>query len=315
MGSKEIDDMESILKELPSYAIYKQFNELHDEVFCQTNFTNLLNLQNKNSNITEFCSNISGIIQHLYKNKGENCFRENCQYANFYIYDRIKIMFPLDSEIINSILGYIYLEWNLKNEKLLENKCSFKYYRKIDEVDIWNDMKIMYDYKKNYKYIKDNTKDYETCKKYDKYLNEVKTIYDKKNSECCNTYHGQCKFYYYECKTIEHPDTLLREINCSKLAKDSSRETQEDGNNASSDNGSLKTSMLAISPFIGILVSFFFSYKFSPLGSWLRSKIQQSVNIKDIPYNEDTEEPLAYESEYDDINPNNIPYNISYKNI
>ncbi|SBT02512.1 PIR Superfamily Protein, partial [Plasmodium ovale curtisi] len=261
MGSKEIDDMRSILKELPSYAIYEQFSNLDNEEICKKHFTNLLKLQDPSSNITKFCNNISGIVKHLSENKEGNDISEKCEYVNFYIYDRVKINFLPYPTLMNNILGDIYLEWYLMSQELLENKCSFKYYRKIDEVDIWNDMKIMYDYKKNYKYIKDNTKDYETCKKYDKYLNEVKTIYDKKNSECCNTYHGQCKFYFYECKTIEHPDTLLREINCSKLAKDSSRETQEDGNNASSDNGSLKTSMLAISPFIGILVSFFFSYK------------------------------------------------------
>ncbi|SBS91304.1 PIR Superfamily Protein [Plasmodium ovale curtisi] len=317
MESTDMRDLESILKELPSYAIYKQFSELHDIEFCQKHFKILLNLQDTNSNIPKFCHNISGIVKHLSENKEGNDISENCAYLNFYIYDTVQIMFRPHSEDINKILNNIYVDWYLINTKLLENKCPFNYRHHNNEIDKWNNMKIIYDYKKkNYNYIKDKINDYDTCIKYEKYLNKVKTIYDKKNSECCNTYHGQCKFYFFECEKIEHPDILLlQEINCPGLEKDSSRETHADGNNAASDNGSLKTSMVAISPFIGILVSFFLSYKFSPLGSWLRSKIQQSANIKDIPYNEDTEEPLAYESEYDDINLNNIPYNISYKNI
>ncbi|SBT01859.1 PIR Superfamily Protein [Plasmodium ovale curtisi] len=261
MESTDMRDVESILKELPSYAIYKQFSELRDIQFCQKHFTNLLNLQDKNSNITEFCNNISGIIQHLYKNKRENYFRENCQYVNFYIYDRIKIMFPPDSALINSILNNINIEWYLVNKNLLEEKCSFKYYHKTDEVDKWNVMKIIYDYKKNYNYIKGKTNDYDACIKYGKYLNKVKKIYEIKKSECCDKDNGQCGIYFFECKTIEHPDTLLQEINCPALATDNSRETHADGNKDSSDNGSLKTSMVAISPFIGILASFFLSYK------------------------------------------------------
>ncbi|SBT56400.1 PIR Superfamily Protein [Plasmodium ovale wallikeri] len=314
MGSKEIDDMVSTLKELPSYKTYEQFRKLVNENTCKENFTELLNLQDQRSNIIAFCHNISGIIQHLIENKEGNYISENCPYVNFYIYDRFKIMFHPYSQVTNKILSKIDFDWYLMNEKLLKKKCSFNYGQNINEIDKWNDMKIIYDYKENYKYIKANTKDYETCIKYEKYLNEVKKIYEKKNSECCKKDNNQCGIYFFKCKTIEHPDKLVQEINCSSLAKDYSRETESDGNNASSDNGSLKTSMVAISPFIGILASFFFSYKFSPLGSWLRSKIQ-GVNIKDISYNEDTEESLAYESEYADINPNNIPYNISYKNI
>ncbi|SBS92113.1 PIR Superfamily Protein [Plasmodium ovale curtisi] len=315
MGSTEIDDMESTLIELPSYKKYEEFSKLHDEGICKTYFTNLLKLKDQSSNITEYCNNISGIVKHLSENKERNDISENCEYVNFYIYDRVKIKFSPYSQVTNEILSYIDFDWYLMNGKLLKKKCSFTYGQNINEIDKWNDMKIIYDYKKNYNYIKNNTNYYDTCIKYEKYLNEVKKIYDKKNSECCDKNNDQCGIYFFKCKTIEHPDKLIQKINCSKLAKDSSRVTQEDGNNASSDNGPLKTSMVAISPFIGLLVSFFFSYKFSPLGSWLRSKIQKSVNIKDIPYNEDTEEPLAYASEYADMNPNNIPYNISYKNI
>ncbi|SBS92689.1 PIR Superfamily Protein [Plasmodium ovale curtisi] len=314
MESTDIRDMESTLKVLPSYKKYEKFSKLVNENICQKNFTELLKLQFKSSNITKFCHNISGIIQHMSENKKGNYISENCTYVNFYIYDRIKAKFHPDSALIDNILRNIYFEWYLVNNNLLEEKCSFKYHYKNNEIDLWNDMKIIYDYKNNYNYIKDNTEDYETCKKYEKYLNIVKKIYEKKNSECCNRDNGQCKIYSFECNKIEHPDKLLQEINCPGLAKDNSRETEADVNKDSSDNGSLKTSMVAISPFIGILFSFFFSYKFSPLGSWLRSKIQ-GVNIKGIPYNEDTEESLVYASEYADINPNNIPYNISYKNI
>ncbi|SBT02044.1 PIR Superfamily Protein [Plasmodium ovale curtisi] len=314
MGSKEIDDMKSTLIELPSYEKYEQFSNLDNKEICKKHFTNLLKLKDQISNITELCNNISGIIQHMSEKEEENYISDNCAYLNFYIYHRVKIKFRSPSELINTILYKIYVDWFLMKTNLLESKCSFNYGQNVNEIDMWNDMKIMYDYKNNYDYIKENTKDYATCKKYENYLNEVKTIYDKKYSECCNKNNGQCNIYSFECNTIKHPGILLQEINCPGLEKDNSLETQADGNKDSSDNGFLKTSVVAISPFIGILVSFFFSYKFSPLGSWLRSKIQ-GVNINDIPYNEDTEESLEYESEYADINPNNIPYNISYKNI
>ncbi|SBS98923.1 PIR Superfamily Protein [Plasmodium ovale curtisi] len=260
MGSKGIDDVESILKGLPSYAIYKKFSELHDVEFCQKHFTNLLNLRNTNNNITEFCNNISGIAKHLSENIEGNDISENCEYVNFYIYDRFKIKFRPYSQVTNKILSSIDLDWYLMKTNLLKNKCSFKFYHNID-VDKWNDMKIIYDYKNNYNYIKENTKDYATCKKYEKYLNEVKTIYNKKNSECCDKNNDQCGIFFFKCNTIKSPDTLLREINCPGLAKDNFHETEADGNKDSSNNGSLKTSMVAISPFIGILASFFFSYK------------------------------------------------------
>ncbi|SBS95921.1 PIR Superfamily Protein, partial [Plasmodium ovale curtisi] len=158
MGSTEIDDMESTLKELPSYKKYEEFSNLNNEDICKNYFTHLLNLQDKNSNITEFCHNISGIIRHISEKEEENYISDNCAYLSFYIYHRVKIKFRPHSEIIKNILNNIYVYWYIMNEKLLKNKCSFKYHHNNNEIDIWNDMKIMYDYKNNYDYIKENTK-------------------------------------------------------------------------------------------------------------------------------------------------------------
>ncbi|SBS92335.1 PIR Superfamily Protein, partial [Plasmodium ovale curtisi] len=88
MGSTEIDDMESTLKELPSYEKYEEFSNLNNEDICKNYFTHLLNLQDKNSNITEFCHNISGIIRHISEKEEENYISDNCAYLSFYIYHR-----------------------------------------------------------------------------------------------------------------------------------------------------------------------------------------------------------------------------------
>ncbi|SBT57229.1 PIR Superfamily Protein [Plasmodium ovale wallikeri] len=337
MDTSGIDELEDRLIHLPSYVMYNNFKSQNDVEYCKQYFKELLLLKANDSEIKNLCENAAGILKHVAEQlKTKSSIREYCAYFNFYIYDQIKKKFTsyLSSDIEN-IISEIHSGFRNINNVLLENKCSFKYTSSNIELDKWMNMKSMYDYNKNYNIIENNyLTDDEKCKINKEYLKNIKPLYEKWNLPCCNGT-PECNFYYYDCDNIKDPDKLLNKIKCNDLQKAHlhdpateagivlngegrglhSQDEQSIGDNNASSLGPLKSSITYSIPLIGTLIICSFLYKFSPLGSWLRSKIQQKVNIKDIPYNDGTDESLEYTSQYADINSNNIPYNISYQNI
>ncbi|SBS91824.1 PIR Superfamily Protein [Plasmodium ovale curtisi] len=338
MDTPGIDELEGRLIHLPSYIMYNNFKLKNDVEYCNRYFNKLLALKVNDSEIKNLCENAAGILKYLSEVKINKDIRDHCVYFNFYIYDQIKKKFSsYSSRDIENIISEIHYGWTNINRELLKDKCSFKYTIDNIELDKWINMKIMYDYNKNYNYIENNyPTDDERCKINNEYLKNIKTLYKKWNLACCNG-GPKCNFYYYDCRNIKDPDELLNKIKCNDLLKAHLHdpepearialsgeqghdlhlqdEQSEGGDNDASTLGPLKSSITFIVPLIGTPLICSFLYKFSPLGPWLRSKIKQNINIKHITNNDSTDELLEYTSQYADINSNNIPYNISYQNI
>ncbi|SBT72625.1 Plasmodium vivax Vir protein, putative [Plasmodium ovale] len=316
------------LQHLPAYATYNDFENQNNEEFCNMYFDEVLKLQDQRNGIKDLCINIAGVLKDIQLNLSNKYYiNYRCKYLNFYLYEQIRKRYGTHTrEDTDNIISAFHNGWYNIKSKLLKDECGYRYDRDTT-LEKWNDMKIIYDYKQNYNNIKENYHtDYNTCKINIEYLQNVKLIYEKWNSFCCS---GaiQCRYYYYDCDSKKDPEELLKHINCPESTKDDSLQASPEGRIGSSaeqgrgshlqgeeeiggDNDAsiidpLKTSMFVINPLIGIV--------FSPLGPWLRSQIKR--NIKHISKNEVTEESLEYISEYNDINSNNIPYNISYQHI
>ncbi|SBS91829.1 PIR Superfamily Protein [Plasmodium ovale curtisi] len=339
MESSEIDKLESSLGHLPAYKIYKTFELQNDGQSCNTYFPGLLELHVKDSKITEFCKNVASIVKYISGLSDVKNIQEHCIYFNFYIYSLIKKKFSSFShEDKESIIYAIYDKWTNISKMLLKDKCSFKLeFRDNNDLNKWIDMKSIFDYIKNYNFI--NINDFTTeeiCKAYIKYTENIKTLYEKYKPQCSQSNGYYCYFYYISWKKVPNPNELIKKLKCNEIMSSSShrnghytafientglphdshpeaKEKMED--TVTSTHRPFKTSMVIVSPIIGILLITSFFYKFSPLGLWLRRKLQRKIYIKHISDKEDTEESLEGTEDHSDINSNSIPYNISYQHI
>ncbi|SBT57235.1 PIR Superfamily Protein [Plasmodium ovale wallikeri] len=198
-----------------------EIDKMNDEAYCNTNFKELLQINNKDSSIKDLCKNAAGILKHIAEElKKDVDISVHCVYFNFYIYDQIKKKFSsYPSNDIGNIISDIHSGWRNINHELLKDKCSFKYTIDNIELDKWINMKIIYDYNKNYDYIEKNyLTDDETCKTNKEYLKNIKPLYEKWSKVCCSET-PECNFYYYDCYNIKDPDELLKIIKCNDLPK------------------------------------------------------------------------------------------------
>ncbi|SBT57231.1 PIR Superfamily Protein [Plasmodium ovale wallikeri] len=330
---------ENSLKDLPAYKVYSNFEKQNDNNFCQKYFTEVLELQYGHNKIKDLCYNIGGIFKNIYEEfQNKKDIIEKCEYLNFYLYNKIKKNFGSNETTeIEKIISAFFDGWIKIRKQLLEDKCSYKNDIGNTDLEKWIDMKSIYDYIKNYNFINTNysTTEY-TCKAYTKYTENIKKLYEKYKPECSqiNGYH--CYFYYISWDQVPNPNEFINKLKCNEILSTAShrngqytavtentglphdshpeaKEKMED--TVTSTHRPFKTSMIIISPMIGILLISSFFYKFSPLGLWLRKKLQRKIYIKHISDKEDAEDLLESTAEHIDINSNNFPYNISYQHI
>ncbi|SBT53281.1 PIR Superfamily Protein [Plasmodium ovale wallikeri] len=332
---------ETILKGLPKYELYRKLDNKDDNHGYSIYCTYIDYLDSTYNGITELCSMYARNLITLSNVLNEiSSVDERCRYINFWIHSRISKNFGNqwkhlgDSEYI--LLKFLSIENNIPEN--LKNNCRFHYYRETD-LNLWIKLKDFFDYNINYDKIKDNINSNDSCEIYNKYMDYITTTHEEYKNECCNDSSPKCP-YNLKIKEWCERTYSLPKLNCSEYSQNSVEplvdvkgpDLSQDlasGRSDSVGDASLKsgqsphdsTSMdnsdyyikLAVSlSLLGIFSTFFFLYKFTTVGTWIRHNVLQKKKIN-INLDEETKNLIENDSIYPDTNIYSDDFNITYQ--
>ncbi|SBT58528.1 PIR Superfamily Protein [Plasmodium ovale wallikeri] len=216
------------------------------------------------------------------------------------------------------------------NSEILKEKFCESSFERLNSFTEHKNYKEVSDYCEYYKFIEkklENTN--ESCAVYYQYLTKNSKTYDIISKGCTVNGKNYC-LNYNKCNTY-HPQKLLSKTTSIK-AKESeekrikSVEEEEQYIQCgpeyecvlkNSSDTSINHSDYRIVPLIvlsiwGIILSFYFIYKFSPFRSWLNNHLYKKNIIKKNLHNDEFQELLESDSEDAHINFNNREYHITY---
>ncbi|KNA01757.1 hypothetical protein PVNG_05609 [Plasmodium vivax North Korean] len=205
------DELEDLLKDLPSHKIYSELNEIfQNESKSASHCSKLWPFKNNKEEMKNLCKRIAWNLEKLsgILRKDENDVR--CSYFNHWMYNEIWKLVRTESNYEidkKAILKLAAIGYDI-NKELSGPFCSYKYYEDENFSD-WKKMKNLHDYFKNFDDIKkkiDSDGD-----KYKKYLKYISEIYDNYKDECCDPALDKFEFspIYFKCGYDYHPEKLL----------------------------------------------------------------------------------------------------------
>ncbi|SBS95294.1 PIR Superfamily Protein [Plasmodium malariae] len=219
MENSEDNDMEYILKKLPEYKNFNNFQEnavtSENDKYCET-------LNNDGSSDTEvktLCKTIVSYLSNIKSKKVEINNYDFCPYFTYWIYKKIKEKFKTvcknnfekcDIYRIYNIIPYVY-------DNLMNKSCIFYFNGNFDE---WKEEIYLNYYFKICDGIEKNKlcvgKDKDKCCKY---FNYIEKIYEKHIRKCCTYYYSgnnsnDCTTYI-KCEEKYNPYNLLTKLSCS----------------------------------------------------------------------------------------------------
>ncbi|SBT54660.1 PIR Superfamily Protein [Plasmodium ovale wallikeri] len=334
--------IEIFLKGSSKYKLYDNLNKPDEsKSYCKYCLSKKSIFSKFSENLNELCCLFArNLIELNTKIQGEDENNERCRYFNFWINDQLKK--KISATIKNSThrnyirLQFLQVFFKIKSHSL-HNDCSYEYDQNVD-LDLWEKWKNLYDFINNYNHIKNLViHDYNLCQKYPSYLSYIEEVYNNYKNECCNTVSRKCPFSSGFKDWCNQKD-FLNILTCAKTNAVSETFTHEGRNEGSmeqqgtgityiaknsqlersfSESGETLTtksdyySKLGIGfSFLTILPTFFYLYKFTTFGNWIRFKVlKHNINIKP---GEDANTLMTQELNNEDENIYNDGYNITY---
>ncbi|CAG9473019.1 unnamed protein product [Plasmodium vivax] len=242
-----------------------------------------------------------------------------------WLYNRV-LNITTSKNIINNF--YEALELTAESGNPLLKKCLTKNFN--IENNIFNILKFIYEFLHLYPDIKNKISEKydENVELYCKHIKENFQYYNSNNKICTRT--NNCAIYneldnfkkkfssaevldfiYKNCrykKTLCKGDTdLSNDIPCLKKSENSVKITISDGDS----NNVIKILYMSLLSFGSVMGIFSMFYKFTPLGSWLRTKIGKKNNIEKN-MNKENYDNLEYLQKIGSTYSDNKIYNIKY---
>ncbi|KMZ82188.1 variable surface protein Vir12 [Plasmodium vivax India VII] len=214
---------EAILKELPAYKTYEIFENIANSSDYNSKCKSLESTGNKAKELCEkYAKNLeytctSGTTTTTGKSISVPEAKVNCLLLKYWLFNKIRKLSVNEPKDKNrdTIIHTIY-ELQIEINKKKDNKfpCFNDIYEYLDN---WEEEKHLYEYFMNFPKIESFKKT--DCEAYKKYINYVKTYYDKKkeNELCCKDNHFKCSDYF-NCDPKYHPDKILNKINGTDTA-------------------------------------------------------------------------------------------------
>ncbi|SBT55865.1 PIR Superfamily Protein [Plasmodium ovale wallikeri] len=276
--------------------------------------------------IMDFCLNFTGNLKDFSKLSFWGPFENHrCTILNYWAHDQLfnVIIKDSNSDNITKLLSGILPIWNGFFEA---TKCAMRSQMHIE--NYFSTMKKLYYYAMDYDtiegYIRDNGSKCNANIK--NYLQVVDNLYNETKGKCNSRRDLECsvlediekvyeldKFKKLDCE-VETSSTLPRGLGGQHLAPRPSED--ESGlmlgeKTDSMEDSPSNTIAGAIFPIFGSFILFFITYKFTPLKSWIQSRILSRKIIGHNMNEEDINESL--ENTYENFNAiEEYDHNISY---
>ncbi|GAB69580.1 CYIR protein, partial [Plasmodium cynomolgi strain B] len=321
---------ELILRKLNSYKLYDELNkhEVHSKYFHYCNYSK--REFSKYDGIYQLCGRFARNLKEIstiLNDTKDNI--ERCRYLNFWTNDQIRKMLysqhNVQPDAMNSIVRRFSSVSNFVNKESSQNQCNYYYKRNIS-LDLWKKWKDLYDYIKNKNNIQNlmnsDNELWEVCPKYYSY---IEGIYNNYKEECCQERSGNCP-YSLDFQEWCNENDFLTKLECvqpteidkfpagdanvirAKRGAEIEEEKEEEGKNDAVISNSTGT---LIGTFLGFVILLITIYRFTPLGSWINTKIfRKNKLMENMKRNE--RELLLNSSGKGEINFDNKSYHIMY---
>ncbi|SBS89761.1 PIR Superfamily Protein, partial [Plasmodium ovale curtisi] len=220
-------EMDDILKETPSYKLYKEFEKKveadTEKKYCTEIFKEVNKYQNEGIDI---CKKIINNFNKLYKNEIKTSVDNPCLHYKYWVYHEIWKLIISQSEqgnakeIINKFLDI----QKGKNVYSSDAKKVCHYYfifNDFIELNSKKEEKDLHDYFKYYHTIYENISAHISDKeKYKKYIQYIYELYKRHKIDwkCCDASYGVdplCR-HYFKCEEEYNPSDLLEILNGAK---------------------------------------------------------------------------------------------------
>ncbi|SBT52675.1 PIR Superfamily Protein [Plasmodium ovale wallikeri] len=332
---------ETILKGLNKYELYRKLDNNEDNHDYSSYCTYINHLDSTYKGISELCSmyarNLITLPNALKEIPDSD---ERCRYMNFWVHSHISKNFSdtwKDLGNFNFVLLWFFIVQN-KIPENLRNNCRYHYHTETS-LNLWIKLKDFFDYNRNYDKIKDNINSNDSCEIYNKYMDYITTTHEEYKNECCNDSSPKCP-YNLKIKEWCEKTYSLSKLNCNEysgtsveplgdvkgpvLSQDlkSGRSDSVTGSflkSGQSPHGSISMDnsdyyiKLAVSlSLLGIFSTFFFLYKFTTVGTWIRHNVIKKKKIN-INLDEETKNLIEKDSIYPDTNTYSDDFNITYQ--
>ncbi|SBT55102.1 PIR Superfamily Protein [Plasmodium ovale wallikeri] len=292
-----------------------------------------------------FCSKLTGNLKNYHNLVFSEFFNKfRCKYLNMWIYECLLKEIPDSHDRRYTFIKKKIIEF-WKHFKVPENECTWDFISYINEND-YKKMKNLYDYALNYNilqfYFKKRN---DPCTAKDNaYIQQSVQLFDKVKDECksdsiepyCIALREIIKIYKDDelsklsCNRILSDEEVYNEVD-EKLSKQQegvvfheyssqgsyaqppdSLAATEQGTDSVSDSPNAITIFV---PFLGLLPTFLLLYKFTPLGSKIRSNFQGKKLIGFNIIKEEEQEILENIYDSEETTTHNDLHRISYHQL
>ncbi|SBS99975.1 PIR Superfamily Protein [Plasmodium ovale curtisi] len=319
--------------ELNTEIIHKELESNVDldnsKQFCQY----VTSISKNYPGIEEVCWEVASHLHHIGKNiVDDNTAEKYCSYLKYFLYD--KIIKNYDVSKYSLIISYFHIPWNtIISDGYFTKKDSCRPLFPNNNLYYYDKWKEIFDYCTNYNYIREKLSAKDVCaKSYCQYIDRNKDLYTEFMTVCTIEDDNNCTPFLKDCRK-NNPSKILDLPECEeyKRSRDDRLNTADEvteqelltgGSDSQKASFDLSTSMstpspsysnsaiLTIFPTLAVLGTSLLMYKLTPFGSWLRPHLQRMTKISNSSNKEGRQSP--YETEYNDINSNDVSYNIAY---
>ncbi|SBT54123.1 PIR Superfamily Protein [Plasmodium ovale wallikeri] len=339
--SDSFEGFEKILKNASKYKLYNKFNEKCDDKSNYVSYCSEVDYLKKwYTGFLDVCYMFARNLINLHEILNAENNDKRCIYMNFWITDYVRKMLETkwkENPHITSLLRSFLTVENTITDASQKYNCRFDYNSNID-LDLWKERKYLHDYIENYSDINVIiNSDGQLCKIYSKYFDYIKELHEKYKQECCNGNFRKChnhinldyfctseifnkKLVCDETKEIKEASTGYerpqhmdgtQESDSSHSINSSSTDHQNDINGYAMNNNTDYYTKLGIGiPFLGIVSSIFYVYKFTAFGNMIRSKVLKTKTKVNL--DEDTQNFMGHELNNEDESFYSDDYKITY---
>ncbi|GAW82042.1 variable surface protein [Plasmodium gonderi] len=216
----EMSKYNNVLKELEAYKIYDEFNNKENLNISCSNCDRVSSFEFDYPGITDLCEKLYRNLKRISEITNEEKKYEKCGYLYYWIYGEVWRFFGKtpQNNIKNIVLNLIDVWYNsIYDLKLYE--CLYIEHPE-NGFRQWKEQKYLHDYFKNHESISKCTeKDVLECKIYCIYIANIIGLYKKHLNDCCVYFYDNEDSWencdsYFNCNKKYNPYELLLKFGC-----------------------------------------------------------------------------------------------------